>query len=234
MSLLGFVLPAATIGLGSLLLKPQRGLFTSAEVGPPEALLLPQTVVEENHVDELHITEHPVEYGSKISDHAFKQPAEVTIRWLWSDSPSNPSGLLGAAMSIGATIGGPLVGNILAAGQTIDAVDSILSGNDPRQSNAIYEKMLKLQSDRTLMDIYTGKRFYTNMIIKSIMVQTDQKTERTLAAVIRCQQIIIARTKVVKIGANANPEAQANPEKTSPMVDSGTQQLQSTENVEAP
>lgn len=37
-------------------------------------------VVEEQHEDTLEITEHPVEHGANISDHAFMKPASVTIR----------------------------------------------------------------------------------------------------------------------------------------------------------
>lgn len=36
--------------------------------------------VEEVHEDELTITEHPVEQGAEISDHAYKNPETVTIR----------------------------------------------------------------------------------------------------------------------------------------------------------
>jgi hypothetical protein len=43
-------------------------------------------VLEENHEDSLTITEHPVEQGASISDHAFKKPESVTIRGGVSDS----------------------------------------------------------------------------------------------------------------------------------------------------
>lgn len=42
--------------------------------------------IEENHADELAITDHPVERGAAISDHAYKRPAQVTIRAGWSNS----------------------------------------------------------------------------------------------------------------------------------------------------
>jgi hypothetical protein len=46
----------------------------------------PDCVVEEVGTDTLQITEHPVETGATITDHAFKKPREVTLRWSWSDS----------------------------------------------------------------------------------------------------------------------------------------------------
>lgn len=42
--------------------------------------------VEEQHLDELVITEHPVQQGAAITDHAFKKPASVVIRCGWSNS----------------------------------------------------------------------------------------------------------------------------------------------------
>ncbi|WP_197672692.1 phage baseplate protein [Burkholderia sp. PAMC 28687] len=47
---------------------------------------MPNLVVEETHVDELTITSHPVERGAAITDHAFKRPSEVTVRYGWSNS----------------------------------------------------------------------------------------------------------------------------------------------------
>lgn len=43
-------------------------------------------VVEEQHEDKLTITEHPVEQGANINDHAYVMPAALTIRAGVSDS----------------------------------------------------------------------------------------------------------------------------------------------------
>lgn len=43
-----------------------------------------QVVVEESGSDELQITDHPVQQGAVISDHAVRRPAEVRIRMGWS------------------------------------------------------------------------------------------------------------------------------------------------------
>jgi hypothetical protein len=42
--------------------------------------------IEEQHVDRLRITEHPVEQGAASTDHSYKMPAQVTIRAGWSNS----------------------------------------------------------------------------------------------------------------------------------------------------
>lgn len=46
----------------------------------------PEVVIEETGRDSLFITNHPVERGAAISDHAFKMPVECELRCGWSDS----------------------------------------------------------------------------------------------------------------------------------------------------
>lgn len=43
-------------------------------------------VMEESHEDALEITEHPVEQGASINDHAWKKPATLVLRAGWSNS----------------------------------------------------------------------------------------------------------------------------------------------------
>jgi hypothetical protein len=46
--------------------------------------IIAEVTIEETAEDDLQITEFPVEQGAPISDHAFKRPAQVTIRAGWS------------------------------------------------------------------------------------------------------------------------------------------------------
>lgn len=48
--------------------------------------IIPDCAVEEHHVDRLEITQHPVELGASVSDHAFMLPFEVSLRYGWSNS----------------------------------------------------------------------------------------------------------------------------------------------------
>jgi hypothetical protein len=67
---------------GPVLLRSSRGI----------GVLHPDVVVEESHEDELQITEHPVEQGAAISDHAYKKPATITIRGGVSDASAENTG----------------------------------------------------------------------------------------------------------------------------------------------
>jgi len=46
--------------------------------------IVAQVTIDEQHSDDIQITEHPVEQGAPISDHAFKRPSVVTIRAGWT------------------------------------------------------------------------------------------------------------------------------------------------------
>jgi len=55
--------------------------------------IIPNVVIEEQHQDDLMITDHPVEQGAAITDHAYKMPAAVTMHCGWSQSGAIFSGL---------------------------------------------------------------------------------------------------------------------------------------------
>ena len=136
--------------------------------------------LDEHHHDTLTITRHPVAQGSTVSDHAFKEPATVTIRCGWTNS----GGL-----------------NTLF---------------DPNYVQRIYQQFLKLQSDRVLFDVVTGKRTYTNMLIHRLMTATSQDTEESLILTVECQELILAATSVVVAPSSASM--------ASPQITGATQQ----------
>lgn len=88
-------LALTSLGLGALLvaeqttamLSPQRGIFG-------DVIILPDVVIEERGEDRLEITAQPVEQSANISDHAYKLPAEVILRWGFSDSAEFATGVV--------------------------------------------------------------------------------------------------------------------------------------------
>jgi len=158
--------------------------------------IIPDVVIEEAHTDTLTITDHPVEQGAEVSDHAFKNPAELSMRIGWSAS----------SLALGGVISGIVNGSLLKT--------KIKTVRD------VYEELLKLQASRKTFDVSTGKRLYKSMLIRSISTVTDQSTENALIVTVVLREIIIVQTKAAKLKA-AN---QASPDKTAPVVDRGTVQ----------
>lgn len=169
----------------------------------------------EDHRDELIITEHPVEQGSVISDHAFKLPARLTLQIGWSSSSPQASGL-------------PNLGGLIP----IPTFAGFWSMNDNAYIKGIYKQLLQLQAQRTLLDVYTGKRNYKNMLLHMLSERTTPQTENSLIITAGLQEIIIAKTTVVRV--SSDPNTQKAPETTAPTAQQGQQQLQPAPNFQSP
>jgi hypothetical protein len=138
--------------------------------------IVAMVTVEEDHDDELVITEHPVEYGAAITDHSYKRPSEVRIRVGWSQS---------AGVS---RIGDYQVSDV----------------------KATYEELLALQQSRNPFDLYTGKKYYNNMLVAGIRVHTDARFEYSFIADITLKQILLVSTQTLSGAQNVkNPENDA-------------------------
>lgn len=81
----GGLAAATALGVVTALFRPARAI----------ADFYADVTIEETARDDLEITRHPVESGSEITDHAYKQPAEVIIRCGWSNSGFDETGFHG-------------------------------------------------------------------------------------------------------------------------------------------
>jgi len=212
MSVLGNAVAAGQILIQLLTNKPKRGFDDGSGT-----LFVPDATIEEAHTDETEITDHPVEQGTVISDHAFNRPSELIVTAGWSDSPNN-SGLANQIVGAAANASSALQ-TIIGAARTIGGVvDMFASSGSGSPSQAAYQQLLAMRANRTLFTIYTGKRVYQNMLIKSLAATTDAKTENSLIIRIGCRQILMAQTQTVTVPDSSN---MANPEQNGATVNNG-------------
>ncbi len=191
--LLGFATAGLAMG-AEILVRKKRGFANLNNSGDNDIVFVGQIVEEESHHDAMVITNHPVQLGATVSDHMYKLPAEVTLRYGWSNSPT--PGLLMGALGIAAGQAGALVGKAVGLGQAVAAGAGIGIGAF-QQVDAVYTTLLGMQASKVIFDLYTGKRLYPNMVIQEISTETDSESEHSMTAVIRCKEIIIARTAVI-------------------------------------
>lgn len=139
--------------------------------GSSVGTLVPTVVTKEGHTHKLNITSHPVERGAKVSDHAYAEPAEVT-------------------MECGFSGGGSL----------LDFMDTrtwqIGEGLTPAET---LDKLLELQESALPVTVVTSKRTYHNMLITSLTFSTEQKTRHVLTCTLTLQQILIADSQRVTV-----------------------------------
>lgn len=156
-----------------------------------------QATLEEIYTDTVQTTEHPVQLGAAITDHAYKRPAEVVIRCGWSNSTLDA-----------------LLGNAKFA-----QFDGEMSASD--YVSGVYSQLLALQNARVRFDITTSKRHYTDMLITGLQVTTDQATSNVLMVTATCRQIIIVNTQATTLPPREN---QANAASTASTENAGAKQ----------
>lgn len=158
-------------------------------------LIVPDVVITERHSDTLEITEHPVEKPTSdgvgfVSDHAYRRPSELV-------------------MEIGFSGGGTLL-------DLLDTSSIGLSlGISPSET---YQKLLDLQRSREPFSVTTGKRQYTNMLIRVLDVTTDKTSENVLMATLTLRELNTTQTQTVSVAAKENMKEGAN---TSAVQNSG-------------
>lgn len=134
-------------------------------------LIVPDVVISEKHSDALEITEHPVEDKAPVADHAFRRPSEVV-------------------MGVGFAGGGSL----------LDLLDTsaigLSLGISPKET---YQELIDLQRSRVPFSVTTGKRIYTNMLIRVLDVTTDKTTENVLSATLTLREVLITQTQSVNV-----------------------------------
>lgn len=185
------------------------GGATSASGAPGLTGYIP--IIEE-HRDELIITEHPVEQGATITDHAFKMPAMLTMRIGWSTSmPANNPNSLGNLTGVSALSALPLP---TFAGFWSTSSDAAI--------NSIYQTLQMLQVTRTLLTIATARRLYQNMLLQGLTLENDEKTEHALLVTCVLKEVILVSTQVVAAPVNAT--ANALPGSQNPTQPQGGQQ----------
>jgi hypothetical protein len=137
-------------------------------------------VISESHVNEVSLTNNPVELGAEITDHAVVQPKKLNIVAQVSDTP------LGLA----------------AFGQIVDLVTGLFGSSTSEnitRTNAAYNAIVQLQEAREPIELQTKLKLYTNMIITNVSVQQDKNTSRIVRMSIDVQQVIITQSEIVQL-----------------------------------
>jgi len=137
-------------------------------------------VISESHVNEVSLTNNPVEFGAEITDNAVVQPKQINILAEVSDTP------LGVA----------------SLGQIVDLVTGLFgtsTSENITRSNAAYNAVIQLQEEREPIEIQTKLRLYTDMVITKVTTIQDKDTSRIVRMSIDLQQVIITQSEIVQL-----------------------------------
>lgn len=123
-----------------------------------------------NHESTLSITEHPVQTGANISDHAFMQPNILTFEIGMSDVMTDVTG----------------------------NYESFSNDSSTRSIDA-YKVLRQLQSDRIMINVYTKLWNYKNMLIETLSAPDSNQTAYALKASVTLKELLVATVTTVKI-----------------------------------
>lgn len=125
-----------------------------------------------NHESTLSITEHPIQTGANVADHAFEQPDILTFEIGMSDVMQD------------VTSGG----------------FQSFSSDATRSINA-YKTLRQLKSNRIPINAITKLWTYDNMLIENVSAIDSNTTAYGLRATVTLKQILVATVTTVKISA---------------------------------
>jgi hypothetical protein len=133
------------------------------------------------HDSNLKITEHPIQSGSDVSDHAYMEPQTVTFEIGMSDVMHDIS----------------------------DSSFNKFTGDFTRSINA-YQMLRRLQSERIPIKAITRLWSYSNMLIENISAPDDNKTAFGLRATVTLKEIFVVNVTTVKISERKQKSDETN------------------------
>jgi hypothetical protein len=126
----------------------------------------------ETHSGSTSPTEHPVEDGALVADHAIDQPDEVELVGMVTNTPI----LALASQRARSVLGGP------ASARAVDA----------------YEEIRRLRRTKTLVEVETELRTYSSMLIISDSVTRDKDTKNILQITVRFREFRTATVETTE------------------------------------
>jgi hypothetical protein len=186
-------------------------------------------VLRVEHNRTLRMTEHPIQTGANVVDHAFMLPAQITLEIGMSDVMASiipgqfkaPSlGTQASSLGLGAL-------NILTGGQAAkyaQLATGLLSAVFPQPSKSVnaYQVLKQLQGLRIPLSVTTRLDTYENMLIEQLAAPDDVRTAYGLRAIVRMRQIIVATvpTQTVPTRPQMTKTTDKGPVQSTPLANS--------------
>lgn len=136
-----------------------------------------------NHESNLTITDHPIQSGANVSDHAYMEAQVLTFEIGMSDVMQD--------------ISSSAVVNFSSAGTSTRSINA-------------YQMLKKLQANRLPIDAITRLGTYTNMLIETISAPDDNTTAYALKATVTLKEVFVVSVTTVKISARAQKSETTN------------------------
>lgn len=146
--------------------------------------------VKEEHTAEVEVTDHAVERGSAITDHARPKPEELTLEGIVSNTPLSSFQVTRAVTQDGVTL------------QT--TAQSNNARGMPGAAELAYTQLRSLRDTAKLVTIVTQLRTYDNMAMTSLKVPREDKIGDVLKFEAKFKQVRIVTNAVTVVATKVN------------------------------
>lgn len=153
------------------------------------AAIAADAVKSETHTGANTVTDHPVEEGVNISDHSRPEADRLQVEMIVSDTPLSLVQMQRAQQFMQQNGVGSVL-NPFGGSQSIAAV--------PGYSAAVLQKLWDLKDSGTLVQVVTSIRYYRSMMIETISVPRDAKTNSALRCTIGFKFVRIVQNKLTR------------------------------------
>jgi hypothetical protein len=155
---------------------------TRAKIGSIEL----DASISESHVATVDVTEHPVEEGSNIVDHARPKPLVLTIEGLVSNTPM------------------PFGGEHTETSRGVDFKSN--GKGDFERAGKAFADLIALKDSAKQLTVVTALKTYEGMMIRSLTVPRDARIGQALRFTCELIQVRTVRNATVRVIAKALPK----------------------------
>lgn len=150
--------------------------------------------ITESHTGRVAVTDHPVEDGFNISDHARPEPDRLTIEGLVSNTPLSRTQEKRIVKSMGISL------------ETTSTADQ--KQGTAGYAEAAFAKLRELKENATLVKILTHIRVYDSMVLEDLNIPRDRSTGDALRFTASFKQVRVVKNKATQKVVSKEPKAQ--------------------------
>lgn len=161
---------------------------------PGKTLIELDALISATHQDDVEVTDHPVEKGANITDHARRKPPTVTLEGLVSNTPVNRTQQTRTL-------------NLLGGVTIVSNTDADSPAGVQGISEETYQKLQALAEDRPLVTVATPRRTHKNMILTSLTAPEDSRTGDALRFTATFKNVRFAEVRRKEIVTKKEPKA---------------------------
>lgn len=197
--------------------RKQAYLAWKPKAGPRKTMFF-DVVITEQHELTTRITEHAVEKGANVTDHARTEPDRLTLEVFVSNEPILDVGARGGAInsvplkvekytppleptpgSLNAAVGGAISGLASALmGKNEQIKATVLQFSKPFDAvSDTHETLRKLKETAELVEVWTTSHDYGSMLVESIGEKRDASTGTGASFTISFRHVRIVESKLV-------------------------------------